>query len=64
MCEIPYNKININGGAISLGHPLGSSGTRIIVTLINILLQINSKIGCASICNGGGGATTLLIENC
>lgn len=56
-------KVNVNGGAVALGHPLGSSGSRIIVTLINILKQNNAKYGAAAICNGGGGATAIVIEN-
>ena len=56
------NKVNVNGGAVSLGHPLGSSGSRIIVTLINVLKQNNGKIGAAGICNGGGGASAMVIE--
>ncbi|KIA85815.1 acetyl-CoA C-acyltransferase [Flavobacterium sp. AED] len=56
------NKVNINGGAVSLGHPLGCSGVRIIVTLINVLEQNNGKIGAAAICNGGGGASAIVIE--
>ncbi|MBC8464053.1 MAG: acetyl-CoA C-acyltransferase, partial [Bacteroidetes bacterium] len=55
-------KVNVNGGAVSLGHPLGSSGARIIVTLINVLKQNNGKIGAAGICNGGGGASAMVIE--
>lgn len=55
-------KVNINGGAVSLGHPLGCSGVRIIVTLLNILEQNNAKIGAAAICNGGGGASAIVIE--
>jgi acetyl-CoA C-acetyltransferase len=54
--------INVNGGAVSLGHPLGCSGVRIIVTLINVLEQNNGKIGAAAICNGGGGASAIIIE--
>lgn len=57
------SNVNINGGAVSLGHPLGCSGTRIIVTLINVLKQNNAKIGAAAICNGGGGASAMVIEN-
>ena len=57
-------KVNVNGGAVSLGHPLGCSGARIIVTLINILKQNNAKYGAAGICNGGGGASAMVIENC
>ncbi|MBF90768.1 MAG: acetyl-CoA C-acyltransferase [Flavobacteriales bacterium] len=56
------SKVNINGGAVSLGHPLGCSGARIIVTLINVLKQNNGKIGAAGICNGGGGASAMVIE--
>ena len=58
------DKVNVNGGAVSLGHPLGCSGARIIVTLINVLKQNNAKYGAAGICNGGGGASALVIENC
>ena len=61
--EVPYEKINIFGGAIAMGHPLGCSGARIVATLLTILQDKQSKIGLASICNGGGGATSLLIEN-
>jgi acetyl-CoA C-acetyltransferase len=61
--EVPYEKINIFGGAIAMGHPLGCSGARIVATLLTILQDKKSKIGLASICNGGGGATSLLIEN-
>jgi acetyl-CoA C-acetyltransferase len=60
--NIDLNKINVNGGAVSLGHPLGCSGARIIVTLLNVLEQNNGKIGAAAICNGGGGASAILIE--
>ncbi|NBW27839.1 MAG: acetyl-CoA C-acyltransferase [Flavobacteriaceae bacterium] len=56
------SKVNVNGGAVSLGHPLGCSGARIIVTLINVLAQNNAKIGAAAICNGGGGASAIIIE--
>lgn len=56
-------KVNVNGGAVSLGHPLGSSGSRIIVTLINVLKQNGGKYGAAAICNGGGGASAIVIEN-
>lgn len=56
------DKINVNGGAVSLGHPLGCSGVRIVVTLINVLQQNNAKIGAAAICNGGGGASAIVIE--
>jgi acetyl-CoA C-acetyltransferase len=56
-------KVNVNGGAVSLGHPLGNSGSRIIVTLINVLKQNGGKFGAAGICNGGGGASAMVIEN-
>ena len=56
-------KVNVNGGAVALGHPLGSSGSRIIVTLINVLKQNKGKYGAAGICNGGGGASAMVIEN-
>jgi len=56
-------KVNVNGGAVSLGHPLGCSGARIVVTLINVLKQNNAKLGGAAICNGGGGASAIIIEN-
>ena len=56
------DKVNVNGGAVSLGHPLGCSGVRIIVTLLNVLEQNNGKIGAAAICNGGGGASAIVIE--
>lgn len=55
-------KVNVNGGAVSLGHPLGCSGARIIVTLINVLKQNGGKIGAAGICNGGGGASAMVVE--
>ena len=55
--------VNVNGGAVSIGHPLGCSGARIIVTLINVLKQRNAKYGAAGICNGGGGASAMVIEN-
>jgi acetyl-CoA C-acetyltransferase len=54
--------VNVNGGAVSLGHPLGCSGARILVTLLNVLEQNNAKIGAAAICNGGGGASAIIIE--
>lgn len=57
-------KVNVNGGAVSLGHPLGCSGARIIVSLIHILKQNNAKLGGAGICNGGGGASAMVIEAC
>ena len=56
-------KVNVHGGAVSLGHPLGASGARIITTLINVLKQNHGKYGAAGICNGGGGASAMVIEN-
>jgi len=61
--NLDLKKVNVNGGAVSLGHPLGCSGARIIVTLINVLQQNNGKIGAAGICNGGGGASAMVIES-
>jgi acetyl-CoA C-acetyltransferase len=61
--DLPLDKVNVNGGAVSLGHPLGCSGARIVVTLLNVLKQNGGKIGGAGICNGGGGASALIIEN-
>lgn len=55
-------KVNVNGGAVSLGHPLGCSGARILVTLINVLHQNNARLGAAAICNGGGGASAMVLE--
>jgi len=62
MMKLDPSKVNVNGGAVSLGHPLGCSGARIIVTLLNVLEQNNAKIGAAGICNGGGGASAIVIE--
>jgi acetyl-CoA C-acetyltransferase len=60
--KLDSSKVNVNGGAVSIGHPLGCSGARIIVTLLNVLQQNNGKIGAAGICNGGGGASAIVIE--
>ncbi|WP_353103731.1 thiolase family protein, partial [Myroides odoratus] len=62
LLELDTDKINVNGGAVSLGHPLGCSGARIVVTLLSVLEQNNAKIGAAAICNGGGGASAIVIE--
>lgn len=62
--KLDVAKVNVNGGAVSLGHPLGCSGARIIVTLINVLKQNEGKLGAAGICNGGGGASAMVIELC
>jgi acetyl-CoA C-acetyltransferase len=61
--NIDASKVNVNGGAVSIGHPLGASGARIIVTLLNVLKQNKAKYGAAGICNGGGGASAMVIEN-
>lgn len=61
--DLTDDKVNINGGAVALGHPLGASGARIVVTLLSVLQQNNAKIGVAGICNGGGGASAIVIEN-
>lgn len=63
LLNIPSEKLNINGGAVSLGHPLGCSGARIVTTLLYILKNKKGKFGAAAICNGGGGASALVIEN-
>ena len=55
-------KVNVHGGAVSLGHPLGCSGARIIVTLLHVLKHNNGKVGAAGICNGGGGASAMVVE--
>jgi acetyl-CoA C-acetyltransferase len=59
---IDDTKTNVNGGAVSLGHPLGCSGVRILITLLSVLEQNNAKIGAAGICNGGGGASAIVVE--
>ena len=63
LLNLDPEKVNVNGGAVSLGHPLGCSGARIVVTLINVLKQNNGKLGAAGICNGGGGASAIVIES-
>src|SRR6185503_20407825 len=60
--KIDPAKVNVHGGAVALGHPLGCSGARIITTLINVLKQKGAKYGAAGICNGGGGASAIVIE--
>lgn len=64
LLNIPSEKLNIHGGAVSLGHPLGCSGARIVTTLLYVLKNKKAKFGAAAICNGGGGASALVIENC
>jgi acetyl-CoA C-acetyltransferase len=62
LMKLDPNKVNVFGGAVSLGHPLGASGARIVVTLLNVLKQKGGKIGAAGICNGGGGASAIIVE--
>ncbi len=61
--NLKESQVNVNGGAVAIGHPLGASGARIVVTLLSVLAQNNAKIGVAGICNGGGGASAIVIEN-
>ncbi len=63
LMNLDPSKVNAHGGAVSIGHPLGASGARIIVTLLNVLKQNKTKFGAAGICNGGGGASAMVIEN-
>jgi acetyl-CoA C-acetyltransferase len=62
LLELDPERVNINGGAVALGHPLGMSGARIILSLMNVLRLKNGTLGMASICNGGGGASAIIIE--
>ena len=62
--KIPKDKVNVNGGAVSMGHPIGASGSRILVTLLNELKTRKLKYGLAAICIGGGEASAMIIENC
>ena len=62
LLNLEADSVNVNGGAVSLGHPLGMSGTRIIMSLITVLQQEKGSIGAASICNGGGGASAIIVE--
>lgn len=62
LLNLDLNKVNAHGGAVALGHPIGCSGARIIGTLYNVLKAKDATIGCASICNGGGGASAVVIE--
>jgi len=59
---VPEEKVNVMGGGVAIGHPLGASGARIVTTLNNILHQRDASIGLATLCNGGGGASALIIE--
>jgi len=60
--ELDPEKVNIHGGAVSMGHPIGCSGARIVVTLLHALQRTNGTLGCAGICNGGGGASSIVLE--
>ena len=62
LLEVPQEKLNVLGGAVSLGHPLGASGARIVTTLTNVLQQKAGRYGAVGICNGGGGASALVLE--
>lgn len=60
---LDHDKINVHGGAVALGHPLGASGARIVTTLLGVLREKKGKVGCAGVCNGGGGASAIIIES-
>ncbi len=62
LLNLDLAKVNVHGGAVALGHPIGCSGARIIGTLYHVLKEKNETLGCASICNGGGGASAVVIE--
>lgn len=62
LMDLDINRVNVHGGAVALGHPIGASGARIILSLINVLRAKNATLGMASICNGGGGASAIVIE--
>lgn len=64
LLNLDIDKVNVHGGAVALGHPIGSSGSRIIGTLYHVLKSNDASLGCASICNGGGGASAIIIERC
>lgn len=63
LLDIPDEKINVHGGAVAMGHPIGSSGARIVQSLLTVFKQRGGKYGLAAICNGGGGSTAMVIEN-
>ena len=62
LLDLDISKVNIHGGACALGHPIGASGARILISLMNVLKRTNGTIGMASICNGGGGASAVMLE--
>jgi acetyl-CoA C-acetyltransferase len=63
LLDLPHDRVNVHGGAVAMGHPIGMSGARIIISLMTVLRQNKGKYGMASICNGGGGGTSIIIEN-
>ena len=63
LLDLNPDKVNVNGGAVSMGHPIGFSGARIVLSIISVLKQNKGKYGMASVCNGGGGASAMIIEN-
>ena len=62
LLDLDHTRVNVHGGAVALGHPIGMSGARILISLMNVLKRNNGSIGMASICNGGGGASAVLLE--
>lgn len=62
LADLDITRVNVHGGAVALGHPIGASGSRIIMSLMNVLNKRDASIGMASICNGGGGASAMVIE--
>ena len=62
LLDLDPSKVNVHGGAVALGHPIGCSGARIVISLINVLRQKDASMGMASICNGGGGASAIILE--
>lgn len=63
LLDVDIDRVNVHGGAVALGHPIGASGSRIVLSLVNVLRTNKAKYGMAGICNGGGGATSVIIEN-
>ena len=63
LLRLDEEKVNLHGGAVAMGHPLGCSGARIVTTLLGVMREKGGKVGCVGICNGGGGASALVVEN-
>jgi len=63
LMNLDHKKVNVHGGAVAMGHPIGMSGARITLALINVLQTYGGKYGCAAICNGGGGASAIIIKH-